>query len=51
MVIASGSTPDGATTLQFGHTGWLFDDDVDAAVDAVRAAVPKPGPGRPRNSS
>jgi serine---pyruvate transaminase len=39
MVVASGSTPDGATTLQFGHAGWLFDDDVDEAVNALRAAV------------
>ncbi|MFZ0717487.1 aminotransferase class V-fold PLP-dependent enzyme [Mycobacterium sp.] len=39
MVVASGSTPEGATTLQFGHAGWLFDDDVDEAVNALRAAV------------
>lgn len=48
MVIASGSTPDGATTLQFGHTGWLLDADVDAALDAVCAAVPGAGPDRAR---
>jgi aspartate aminotransferase-like enzyme/phosphatidylglycerophosphate synthase len=39
MVIASGMSADGTTTLQFGHTGWLFDSDVDAAIDALRAAV------------
>lgn len=39
MVIASGSSADGTTTLQFGHTGWLFDNDVDAAIDALCAAV------------
>jgi aspartate aminotransferase-like enzyme len=39
MVVASGSTPDGATTLQFGHAGWLFDDDVDEAVHALSAAL------------
>lgn len=39
MVIASGTAPDGATTLQFGHAGWLFDDDVDLAVDALAAAL------------
>lgn len=39
MVIASGRSADGTTTLQFGHTGWLFDNEVDAAIDALRAAV------------
>lgn len=39
MVIASGTLADGTTTLQFGHTGWLFDNEVDAAIDALRAAV------------
>lgn len=39
MVIASGTSTDGTTTLQFGHAGWLFDNEVEAAIDALRAAV------------
>jgi alanine-glyoxylate transaminase/serine-glyoxylate transaminase/serine-pyruvate transaminase len=39
MVVASGSTPDGASTLQFGHAGWLSHDDVDQAVGALTAAL------------
>lgn len=39
MVIASGTSADGATTLQFGHTGWLFDNEVEAAIDALCTAV------------
>jgi aspartate aminotransferase-like enzyme len=39
IVVASGSTPYGATTLQFGHAGWLFHDDIDQAVEALATAV------------
>jgi aspartate aminotransferase-like enzyme/phosphatidylglycerophosphate synthase len=39
MVVASGSTPDGATALRFGHAGWLFQDDIDQAVEALAVAV------------
>ena len=38
MVVASGSAPDGATTLQFGHAGWLFTNDIDRAVEALAVA-------------
>lgn len=37
LVVASGTTPDGATTLQFGHSGWLFEDDIDRVVESLVA--------------
>jgi aspartate aminotransferase-like enzyme len=51
MVIASGSTPDGATTLQFGHGGWLFHADVDEAVRVLTAAVRAARGGKAVNRS
>lgn len=39
MVVGSGLTPEGGVTLQVGHAGWVFEEDVERALEVLAAGV------------
>jgi len=39
LIVATRTSPDGKIVLQFGHVGWLFDNDIDEVVDTLATAL------------